>query len=71
MRQSIDPGFRQRTRIIELLKVRHFFLFSSNTKYMFYFTLPMNDFPVIGDLRMPTGLWDRQEVNIGSRYKEM
>ena len=31
----------------------------------------MNDFPVIGDLVMSTGLWDRQGANIASRYKEM
>ena len=31
----------------------------------------MNDFPVIGDLVMRAGLWDRQGANIGSRYKEM
>ena len=31
----------------------------------------MNDFPVIGDLFMRTGLWDRQGANIASRYKEM
>ena len=31
----------------------------------------MNDFPVIGDLVMRTGLWDRQGANIASRYKEM
>ena len=31
----------------------------------------MNDFPVIGDLVMRTGLWDRQGANIGNRYKEM
>ena len=30
-----------------------------------------NDFPVIGDLVMRTGLWDRQGANIASRYKEM
>ena len=30
----------------------------------------MNDFPVIGDLVMRTGLWDRQGANIASRYKE-
>ena len=52
------------TRIIELLKVRHFFFLSSITKQMFYFTLAMNDFPVIGDLYMRRGLWDRQEANI-------
>ena len=28
------------------------------------------DFPVIGDLVMRTGLWDRQGVNVTSRYKE-
>ena len=33
--------------------------------------LTMNDFPVIGDLVMRTGLWDRQGANIGNRYKEM
>ena len=26
----------------------------------------MNDFPVIGDLVMRTGLWDRQGANIAS-----
>ena len=31
----------------------------------------MNDFPVMWDLVMPTELWDRQGVNIASRYKEM
>ena len=31
----------------------------------------MNDFPVIGDLVMRTGLWDRQGANTASRYKEM
>ena len=31
----------------------------------------MNDFPVIGDLVMRTGLWDRQGANIGNGYKEM
>ena len=31
----------------------------------------MNDFPVIGDLVMRTGLWDRQGANIGSHYKEV
>ena len=31
----------------------------------------MNDFPVIGDLVMCTGLWDRQGANIASCYKEM
>ena len=31
----------------------------------------MNNFPVIGDLVMRTGLWDRQGANIASRYKEM
>ena len=31
----------------------------------------MNDFPVIGDLVMRAGLWDRQGANIASRYKEM
>ena len=31
----------------------------------------MNDFPVIVDLVMRTGLWDRQGANIASRYKEM
>ena len=31
----------------------------------------MNDFPVIGDLHMLTGLWDPQEANIAGRYKEM
>ena len=31
----------------------------------------MNDFPVIGDLVMRTGLWDRRGAKIGSRYKEM
>ena len=31
----------------------------------------MNDFPVIGDLVVRTGLWDRQGANIASRYKEM
>ena len=31
----------------------------------------MNDFPVIGDLVMRTGLWDRQGANIASRNKEM
>ena len=31
----------------------------------------MNDFAVIGDLVMRTGLWDRQGANIASRYKEM
>ena len=30
----------------------------------------MNDFPLIGDLVMRTGLWDRQGANIASRYKE-
>ena len=34
-------------------------------------TMRMNDFPVIGDLVMRTGLWDRQGANIGNRYKEM
>ena len=29
------------------------------------------NFPVIGDLVMRTGLWDRQGANIASRYKEM
>ena len=33
--------------------------------------IEMNDFPVIGDLVMRTGLWDRQGANIGNRYKEM
>ena len=37
-----------------------------------HYRLPsMNDFPVIGDLVMRTGLWDRQGANIGNRYKEM
>ena len=31
----------------------------------------MNDFPVIGDLVMHTGLWDRQGANIASCYTEM
>ena len=31
----------------------------------------MNDFPVIRDLVMRTGLWDRQGANIASCYKEM
>ena len=31
----------------------------------------MNDFPVIGDLVMRTGLWDRQGANIANRCKEM
>ena len=31
----------------------------------------MNDFPVMWDLFMRTGLWDRQGANIASRYKEM
>ena len=31
----------------------------------------MNDFPVIRDLVMRTGIWDRQGANIPSRYKEM
>ena len=31
----------------------------------------MNDFPVIGDLVMRTGLWDRRGANIARRYKEM
>ena len=31
----------------------------------------MSDFPVIGDLVMRTGLWDRQGANIAGRYKEM
>ena len=31
----------------------------------------LNDFSVIGDLVMRTGLWDRQGANIGNRYKEM
>ena len=31
----------------------------------------MNDFPVIGDLAMRTGLWVRQGAYIASRYKEM
>ena len=31
----------------------------------------MNDFPVIGDLVVRKGLWDRQGTNIASRYKEM
>ena len=31
----------------------------------------MNDFPVIGDLVMRTGLWGRQGANIGNRYKEI
>ena len=31
----------------------------------------MNDFPVIGDLVMRIGLWDRQGANIRNRYKEM
>ena len=31
----------------------------------------MNDFPVIGDQVMRTGLWYRQGANIASRYKEM
>ena len=30
-----------------------------------------NDFSVMGDLVMRTGLWDRQGANISSRYKEM
>ena len=34
-------------------------------------SIVMNDFPVIGDLVMRTGLWDRQGANIGNRYKEM
>ena len=29
----------------------------------------MNDFPVIGDLVLRTGLWDRQRANIASCYK--
>ena len=33
--------------------------------------ITMNDFPVIGELVMRTGLWDRQGANIGNRYKEM
>ena len=35
------------------------------------FSRSMNDFPVIGDLVMRTGLWDRQRANIASRYIEM
>ena len=31
----------------------------------------MNDFPLIGDSVMRTGLWDRQGANIASCYKEM
>ena len=31
----------------------------------------MNDFPVMWDLVIRTGLWDRQGANIASRYKEM
>ena len=31
----------------------------------------MNDFPVIGDLVMRTGLRNRHGANIASRYKEM
>ena len=31
----------------------------------------MNDFPVMSDLVMRTGLWDRQGANIASRYREM
>ena len=31
----------------------------------------MNDFPVMWDLVMRTGLWDHQGANIASRYKEM
>ena len=34
-------------------------------------SLEMNDFPVIGDLVMRTGFWDRQGANIATRYKEM
>lgn len=30
-----------------------------------------NDFPVMGDLVMRTGIWDRQRTIITSRYKEM
>ena len=33
--------------------------------------LQMNDFPVMWDLVVRTGLWDRQGSNIASRYKEM
>ena len=36
-----------------------------------YMCMTMNDFPVIGDLVMRTGSWDRQGANIRSRYKEM
>ena len=35
------------------------------------FAVTMNDFQVIGDLIMRTGLRDRQEANIASRYREM
>ena len=40
---------------------------------MFYISCfgAMNDFPVMRDLVMRTGLWDRQGANIASRYKEM
>ena len=31
----------------------------------------MNDFPVMWDLVMRKGLWDRQGANIASRYKGM
>ena len=47
--------------IIELLFSDH-----PNAKWLL-----MNDFPVIGDLVMRTGLWDRQGANIGNRYKDM
>ena len=30
----------------------------------------MNDFPVIGDPFMRTGIWDLQDANIASRYKK-
>ena len=30
-----------------------------------------NGFPVMGDLVMRTGIWDRQRAIIASRYKEM
>ena len=31
----------------------------------------MNDFPVVWDLVMRTGLWDSQGANIASRYKDI
>ena len=40
-------------------------------EYRILISKRMNDFPVIGNLVMRTGLWDRQGANIASRYKEM